>query len=160
MSTTTAIAKPQLLIFDWCGTLANNSGTLFAGVWQTLSLLHKSNFKLALATSMFREQIFALLEENNLQDMFFAVQTSDMGYQKPDPRMLQEILEITGCLAVDTIMIGDTVVDLLMANRAAIPAIAVLSGNDNKTNLAREQPFAIIENVNDLPNLLKVTDAA
>ena len=147
---------PQILIFDWHGTLADNSGDLFSGVLQTLDMLKKNNFILALATSMPRGRIDALLEENHLENYFTRIQTGDMGYQKPDPQMLHAILLATDQMASDALMIGDSVADLVMATHAGVAAIAVLSGGDTQTTLQMAEPIAIIENVNELLNLLQV----
>jgi phosphoglycolate phosphatase len=158
MSTDThlKIIRPKVIIFDWHGTLANNSGDLFSGVMKTLDILKHNNFILALATSMPRASIDALLEENHLENYFEMIQTGDMGYQKPDPGMLHAILQETGHTASDALMIGDSVADLVMATDANVHAIAVLSGGDTKITLQIAEPMAILENVNELLSLLQV----
>lgn len=158
MSTETTVTSiaPQLLIFDWHGTLADNSGNLFPGVAQTLTILKQNNFILALATSMPNARILALLEENNLHNCFAAVQTGDMEYQKPDPQMLYAILASTHHNAAAALMIGDSISDIVMAHEAQLAAIAVLSGCDSKSALELAKPLAILESVNDLLNLLQV----
>lgn len=158
MSTETnlKLTPPKLLIFDWHGTLADNSGDLFPGIAETLAILAKNNFILCLATSMPQERMAALLEENELDHCFTIVQTGDMGYQKPDPQMLQAILLATDQLAVDALMIGDSVSDLIMATDAGVSAIAVLSGGDTNLTLQMAEPIAILENVNELLSLLRV----
>lgn len=158
MSTETIIMtnRPKLLIFDWHGTLADNSGDLFPRVASTLAVLKRSNFTLALATSMPQARILALLEENNLHNCFSAIQTGDMEYQKPDPQMLLTILELTQHNAADAVMIGDSISDIVMAHEAQLVAIGVLSGCDSKHALEIVKPLAILESVNDLLNLLQV----
>ena len=148
--------QPKVLIFDWHGTLANNSGKLFPGVAQTLDILKQNNFCLALATSMPQESIIALLEDNHLETFFDIVQTGDMGYQKPDPKMLHAILQEINQSANNCLMIGDSIADLVMATDAGMASIAVLSGGDTKITLQMAEPIAILDDVNELVNLLQV----
>ncbi|MSP52742.1 MAG: HAD family hydrolase [Gammaproteobacteria bacterium] len=159
MSTDThlTITPPKLLIFDWQGTLADNSGDLFSGVRETLDILKKNNFIVALATSMPREYIDVLLQENHIENYFTMIQTGDMGYQKPDPQMLHAILQATHHTASDALMIGDSLADVVMANDAGIAAVTVLSGSDTKIMLEMAKPLLILESINELPNLLKLT---
>jgi phosphoglycolate phosphatase len=157
MSTTTHLKtiEPKVLIFDWQGTLANNSGKLFPGVAQTLDILKQNNFVLALATSMPQERIIALLEDNHLDTFFDVVQTGDMGYQKPDPGMLHAILQQISQTANECLMIGDSIADLVMANDAGMAAIAVLSGGDTESTLQMAEPIMILNDVNELVEALR-----
>lgn len=147
----------KLIIFDWEGTLGLPGGELVPGTRATLELLKQQGFDLAIATSMGTASLHRLVEEHDLTPFFSHLQTSEMGYPKPDPQMLVEVLTSTGHQASDAIMVGDCSYDLSMAEEAKVASIGVLTGNDNKDRLAAAASnVTILDNINSLPEHLKL----
>lgn len=149
---TNAKSPPKLVIFDWEGTLGLCGGELIPGVKQTLECLTAHKIDLAIATSMSTARLKELVAEHQLADFFVYLQTSEMGFPKPDPQMLIEILESTEHSAANTIMIGDCTYDLIMAEQAQIAPFGVLTGGDNQERLlAAANNVIILESVSELP---------
>ncbi len=66
-----------------------------------------------------------MLERHGLEGRFTTVQCGDMGPGKPDPAMLERAMAETGVGSADTVMIGDTTFDMIMARRAGVRALGV-----------------------------------
>lgn len=147
----------KLIIFDWEGTLGLRGGELVPGTRATLELLKQHGFDMAIATSMGTASLNERIEEHDLGSFFNHLQTSEMGYPKPDPQMLVEVLTATAHTANDAVMVGDCSYDLIMAENTDIKAIGVLTGNDNEQRLLAETPNATVLNtINDLPHYFNI----
>jgi phosphoglycolate phosphatase len=147
----------NLIIFDWEGTLGD-CNALLPGIRETLHTLQTQGYELAIATSMGKAGLEDYLTSENIASFFSCCQTSDMGYSKPDPKMLQEILDQTGRETSETIMVGDCLYDMVMATDANIQGIGVLTGMDNAESLQYKMPHVVIlESVAELPAFLSPT---
>lgn len=148
----------KIIILDWEGTIGQRGGGLIPGAKTTLELLKQNGFHLAIATSMGTKSINILVDEHDLRTLFCHIQTSEMGYPKPDPEMLAEVLLATGYTANDAVMVGDCNYDLLMAQEAKVKPIGVLTGNDNEERLIAEVEGAtVLESINELPGYFNIT---
>lgn len=142
----------KLIIFDWEGTLGLRGGELVPGTRATLDVLKQNGFDLAIATSMGTDGLLRLLEKHDLASFFSHLQTSEMGYPKPDPQMLVEVLAATAHSANNAVMVGDCSYDLSMAESAHVTPIGVLTGSDNKERLlAAAENATVLDTINDLP---------
>lgn len=143
---------PQLVIFDWEGTLGQHGCELLPGVRETLDILRAHSIDIAVATSMSTARLKELVAEFELSDYFVHLQTSQMGYPKPDPDMLHEILTATNHTLEQAVMVGDSTYDLEMANFAGMAMIGVLTGCDGRDQLTEISSTAVIlESVTELP---------
>lgn len=52
-------------------------------------------------------------------------------------------------------MVGDTTYDLLMAQQAGVPSIAVTYGFQTREQLNHERPLAIVNSIEDLRDVLR-----
>ena len=75
---------------------------------------------------------------------------ADETRSKPDPAMLQAILDFYALAPHQAVMIGDTTYDLEMAQRIGMPAIGVRWGAHNDEALGRFGPRAIVGSVEEL----------
>jgi phosphoglycolate phosphatase len=66
-----------------------------------------------------------VLERHGLERRFVTLQCGDRGPGKPHPAMLERAMEETGAAVADTVMIGDTTFDMLMARNAGVHAVGV-----------------------------------
>ena len=73
---------------------------------------------------------------------------------KPDPAGLKEILASSAWMAEQSIMIGDSVMDLQTARAAGIPSIAVTWGYHDSAPLLGEQPPWMAHDVGDLARIM------
>lgn len=83
---------------------------------------------LGIATGKSRRGVDRFLEREALGDLFATIQTADDAPSKPHPAMVLRAMEETGASPADTVMIGDTSYDILMARSAGVPAIGVAWG--------------------------------
>ncbi len=102
--------------------------SLFEGVLELLSELHKRQHRLAVATGKSRAGLDSALRAVELAGLFAATRTADETAGKPHPLMLHELMDELGVEARRTLMVGDTSHDLLMARNAGCASVAVSYG--------------------------------
>ncbi|MFI1799398.1 HAD family hydrolase [Streptomyces sp. NPDC020379] len=102
---------------------------LFPGVDEGLRSLREKGLVLAVATSKFYASADALLTAAGLRDLFAVVIGADqVSRPKPDPESGHAVMEKLQVAAEQTVMVGDTTHDLLMAKAAGMRSIAVTYG--------------------------------
>ncbi len=127
---------------------------LFSGMRPLLDELRGRGVMLAVATGKNRAGLNRVLNQSGLSDYFTITRAADEALSKPDPLMLNQILNITQIEAKHAVMIGDTTFDLQMAQAIAMPRIGVLWGAHSQADLAGCEPFAMTETVADLKQIL------
>jgi len=98
---------------------------LFDGVAAALDAIESAGWLLGIATGKARRGLLAVLERHGLEKRFVTLQCGDMGPGKPHPAMLERAMAETGAALADTVMIGDTTFDMLMARNAGVHAVGV-----------------------------------
>ena len=127
---------------------------LFPGAEAMLSGLRERGHVLAIATGKSRAGLSRALENTGLRPLFASSRCADQCAPKPAPDMLLELMAELGTGEANTLMIGDTVHDLNMAESAGVPAVAVSYGAHAKADLARLGPLACLESINELTQWL------
>ena len=89
-----------------------------------------------------------------LTEVFHATRCADETFSKPHPQMLEEIMIDLDTPPADTLMIGDTEYDMLMASNAGVPALAVSYGVHALSRLLGHTPAGYIDAITDLPDWL------
>lgn len=108
---------------------------LFPGVSQGLRALAKEGYVLAVATGRPRRGLERMLAETGLQRIFAVTRCADETPSKPHPRMLSELLAVTGIAPTRSLMVGDTVHDMEMARNAGVDGLGVGYGVHARTRL-------------------------
>lgn len=135
---------------------------LFDGVIDVLTDLTEQGIQLGVATGKARQGLERAWQQTDTGHFFSVSRCADEARSKPHPQMLEQILAHTGYAAQQTVMIGDSRYDLQMAKNAGMPAIGVTWGVHDQRQLFAEQPIAIMDTIEELPNLLlkaKITSA-
>lgn len=102
---------------------------LYPGVMEALDRLEASGFILAVCTNKMEEHSVKLLQELGISHRFAANCGRDtFPYFKPDPRHLTLTIERAGGTPARAIMVGDSRTDIVTAQNARIPVIAVPFG--------------------------------
>jgi phosphoglycolate phosphatase len=102
---------------------------LYPGVAEALDRLEQAGFILAVCTNKVEEHSVKLLHELGIGHRFAANCGRDtFPYFKPDPRHLTLTIERAGGSPARAVMIGDSRTDIMTAQNAGIPAIAVPFG--------------------------------
>jgi phosphoglycolate phosphatase len=95
------------------------------------------------------------LDNTGLKPLFAASRCADQCAPKPAPDMLRELMAELGTSEANTLMIGDTVHDLQMAEHAGVPAVAVSYGAHAKADLAARSPLACLDSIDELTQWLQ-----
>jgi phosphoglycolate phosphatase len=114
---------------------------LFSGVEESLRDLAEAGFMLAVATGKSRTGLDRALGYTGLGERFHATRCADECFSKPHPQMLLELMDELGVAAEQTLMIGDTTHDLLMAQNANVAAVGVGYGAHPRENLEALSPL-------------------
>ncbi|HEY0722148.1 MAG TPA: HAD-IA family hydrolase [Gammaproteobacteria bacterium] len=123
---------------------------LFEGAAETLQALAGEGYLLAVATGKGRNGLNRVLEETGLLSLFHTTRCADETFSKPHPLMLTEIMEELGTEPDETLMIGDTEYDMLMARNARTEALAVSYGVHELERLLKYEPAGHINSITEL----------
>ena len=129
---------------------------LFPGVRAVLDALKRAGVTMAVATGKSMAGLQRTLRDHDLGGFFHALQTADLARSKPDPEMVERILEQTWDAPARTLIVGDTTYDIEMGHRAGIRTCAVTYGCHGRDRLARSKPHHWLERMADLPELVGV----
>lgn len=126
---------------------------LFDGTKKTLEQLEKQGYLLAIATGKRRQALDHDLENFDIKHHFVITRTPVESPSKPNPQMLFDILEFTGCDSKDALMVGDSIFDLQMAENANMDAAAVSFGIQPIDVLKKYHHTMILDNISDLTKI-------
>jgi phosphoglycolate phosphatase len=133
---------------------ASGKTALFPEVITTLVKLQKLDYKLAIATGKSRKGLDNSLQETGIGDFFHITRCADETFSKPHPQMLFEIMDHLLVRPEQTLMIGDSEYDLLMAKNANVAPVAVSYGTQNRERLLAHRPLACLDRLDELPEWL------
>jgi phosphoglycolate phosphatase len=128
--------------------------TLFEGVTETVRELHAAGHILAVATGKSRRGLDRALAATGLSPYFRATRCADEGASKPDPAMLECLLDTVNVGRDRALMIGDTTHDLQMARSAKVAGIGAAYGAHPKRELLRFSPLACFDEWGELSRWL------
>ena len=120
---------------------------LFEGVRELLDVLRRRGYRLAIATGKSSHGLSRALQTVNLASVFDATRCADQTAPKPDPAMLNELLDQFDVDPARALMIGDTTHDLMMAAAAGVAALGVTYGAHPVDALMKYPALAMLESV-------------
>ena len=125
------------------------------GVAQTLRRLSDRGYRMAIATTKIRANVNGILEKLGWQKLFDATTAGDeVEKVKPDPSMLRLTLERLKADPSETVVVGDTINDILAARGVPMTVIAVASPFGNREKVIAAKPDSFIESIDELLNML------
>lgn len=131
---------------------------IIQGVEGIVENLSSSGLKIGLVTSTqrkFLETKMQPLKNGGVDTLFEAIITSDdVEKRKPSPDPLIACALQLDMKPGNCVYIGDTTTDIKAGKAAGMRTIGVLTGFDEYSALENENPDAIIENVQKLPEVL------
>jgi phosphoglycolate phosphatase len=125
--------------------------TLFPGVNDTLETLCARGFRLATATTKLTSGTQRVLTHFGIAHFFAQIQGSDNIPYKPDPHIINKILDEQKWDRSESLMVGDTDNDIIAGKRAGISTCGVTYGSLTKQQIKQLAPDFIIDT---LPELL------
>jgi phosphoglycolate phosphatase len=131
-----------------------NGGTI--GLLRELS----SKYKLCVATAVNPRLLKeVVMPKFNIPQVFsqiiFSCEISDPEKQKPHPYMLEEMMRTQGMKPEETILVGDSKAEVIMARNASVLPVVVLTGHLNREEAEELNVESIIEEVTYLPGVLE-----
>jgi phosphoglycolate phosphatase len=101
---------------------------LYDGARELVERLKEDGWLLGVATGKARRGVDAFMETHAFAGWFDAAHCADDGPGKPDPHMLNLVIDAVGASPARTVMIGDTSFDMAMARAAQCTAQGVSWG--------------------------------
>jgi HAD superfamily hydrolase (TIGR01549 family) len=120
------------------------------GAADLLAALSRNGVPWAIATSGSERSARPALELLGLPDETPLITRDQVRYAKPDPDLFLTAAERIGVDIHDSIVVGDSVWDLLAARRAAALGIGLLSGGYGREELFYSGAFRVYEDPADL----------
>jgi phosphoglycolate phosphatase len=128
--------------------------TLYPGVREALDRFRRHGVKMAVLTNKPVRVSKAILDGLGVGEHFFRVYGGNSFEQKkPDPIGVETILAESGAARGDTLMVGDSAVDIRTARNAGIQSCGVTYGFQPET-LAEEPPDILVDRMEDLAGLV------
>jgi len=131
---------------------------LFDGARETISELHGAGYWLGVATGKSSNGLSRAMESSGLKSYFHATRTADVTLSKPNPEMLNELMDELGVFAERTLMVGDTTHDIQMAHNAGVEAVAIGHGAHPPEQLQALNPLAFVDDFVALRHWFRTND--
>lgn len=106
--------------------LKEKKTVIFPGCYEVISNLHQRGLKLAILSSASSRDIEIFLEDHQLSQFIEIYQGADQGYLKPDPICFEMVCEKLQVSCANTLMVGDSQMDIQMASRANAAGIIAI----------------------------------
>lgn len=116
----------------------------YPGVREGLERLRGAGYRLAVATGKSRRGLDRVMGGHACGEWFEITRCADETASKPDPLMLSEILAHCRVAPERAVMVGDSVFDLRMAQRAGMDAVGVGYGAQPAEVLAACEPALMV----------------
>ena len=128
--------------------------TVYEGLTEVLETLQQQKVKLAVATNKVHSALAPLMANFFPTVKWDALFGQREGVPvKPEPQVVYDILEATGCTKEETLYFGDTAVDMDTAHAAGLKAVGVLWGYRPLSELEEANVDIIIQNPKDILHL-------
>ncbi|WP_271785263.1 HAD family hydrolase [Aquimarina algiphila] len=129
--------------------------SLFDGVKDTLLDFHHKGINLIVASSKGKEALIKILEKQNIYDVFtFVGGEEDAKNKKPSPDIVNLIMDKYNYLPDECLVVGDTIFDIEMGQRANVDTCGVTYGNNTREKLEKQKPNYIIDNFRSLTEIV------
>lgn len=134
--------------------LGPQKATLYPGVEDTLSQLKADGYLLSIGTHERRHNLDRLIHALKIGRFFSnSLCEDEVCGKKPSPEMAETLMHRLGVLPEETLIVGDSTLDIRMGKAAECDTCAVTYGAHSKDQLTQQTPDYII---NMLPELLSV----
>jgi phosphoglycolate phosphatase len=134
---------------------------LFEGALDMLRELKRAGYRLAVATGKSRASLHrSFLKHPEVHVLIDSSRCADESAAKPDPLMLNELLELEDLPPEAALMIGDTEFDVQMARAARVAAVGVACGVHECARLREAGALEIVDSVGHLGGWLRTRSVA
>lgn len=128
---------------------------IYPGVFEILEFLKENNIHISLLTTKNQEQADKIIDHFNLRKYFSYIMGRREGVKvKPSPEGLLFICKVLNVTPAESILVGDTELDINCGKNAAAKTCAVLYGYRDQNVLKNENPDYIISELSELKSRL------
>jgi pyrophosphatase PpaX len=137
------------------------STSLLPGAVETLKALRRMNLKIGLCTINSEKSMNCILKRFGIADFFdVTVPRNKVNHFKPHPEHVEAALKALGASAKDTVVVGDSSVDIQSARELKAIAVGLPTGVSTIEQLTSNGANYIITSITDLPLLIeKINDS-
>ena len=130
--------------------------SLLPGAVETLKVLKKMGLKMALCTINSQKSTEQILTRFKIAEYFDAtIPREKVNQVKPNSEHCSFALKALGVTAIETVVVGDSVNDVLAAREVKAVAVGLTTGVSNQEQLKRQGANFIITSITDLPLLVE-----
>ena len=134
--------------------LDKTPSVLFDGIIDVFDSLTQRGIPIAIATGKARVGLERLIAQANVGHYFCDSMTADEAHSKPHPQMIDNLIARQNVTKDQVIMIGDSALDLTMANNAGVKSIGVSYGAHDADKLNTLNPLGVVDNARGLLDYL------
>jgi pyrophosphatase PpaX len=129
---------------------------LLPGVEETLETIRKMGLKMGLCTINSDKSVACILERFNITHYFdVTITRNQVARVKPHPEHIEATLKILGVTVSETIMVGDSSIDMKSASELKMIAVGLPTGISTIERLKETGANYIITSMLDLPALVQ-----
>jgi HAD superfamily hydrolase (TIGR01549 family) len=128
--------------------------TLFPGVKETIELLRTRGINLATATTKLTVGTRRVLQHFGIAEHFCQIQGSDGIPFKPDPSVIEKVMNDQAWNGNESLMVGDTDNDIQAGKSAGIRTCGVTYGSLTKDQMISQDPDFLIDHFRELLRLI------
>lgn len=127
----------------------------YPGMSELLETLASHDVKLAVASNKYQEAVDKIIR-HFFPDIPFAAIMGQIESRpiKPDPAIINVIMEQTASSPEETVMVGDSAVDIETARRAGVISVAVKWGFSPEEDLRDAMPTHLVSSAEEILSLL------
>lgn len=131
----------------------------YPGIENLLNLLQQHHIQIAVASNKYQEATAKLIGQYFPNIHFTAVfGQRDNVPTKPDPQVVNEIIQLAGVCKEEVVYIGDSGVDMQTGLNAQVTTIGVCWGFRPKSELQEFHPDYLAEKPEEIAQFLKLSD--
>ncbi|GLK82507.1 haloacid dehalogenase [Ancylobacter defluvii] len=129
----------------------NFTEPMFPGMRDLIEALHRRDDVLVgMATGKSQRGVASVLKHHGMEGRFVTIQTADDAPSKPHPAMVEQAMAAVGAGRHETVLIGDTSYDMIMARAAGVGAIGVTWGYHAPDMLEEGGAHLLVNGAGDL----------
>ncbi len=133
---------------------------LIPGAREIIQQMHDAHIDLAIASNKGQHSLARALHSTGLDTLFKVTRCAGQVSAKPNPQMLEEIMDEFGQKPSTTLMIGDSTTDIEMAKSINVAAIGVDFYHQNKEILKAAGALIVFDDYQSLAQFLKLPQAS
>jgi pyrophosphatase PpaX len=135
---------------------AARNTSLMPGALETLKALRQMDLKIGLCTINSEKSVNYILNRFGITSFFdVTVSRNKVNHFKPHPEHIETALKALGASAKDTVIVGDSTVDIQSAKELKVAAVGLPTGVSTMEQLMRNGANYIITSITDLPLLIE-----